>query len=271
MRRHGLLHRFLRSRMSSETATGLALTVAAVVLAAAAVAYAVLVALLRRDAGTIGIDVDVAGWASRVASEPATAVLRLFTDLGSTRVLVPLAIVIAIVEIRRVPSRAVIGFLAVVVIGQNLLSNGIKLLVDRVRPAIDPLTTFSGPSFPSGHTTAAAACFAAFALVLGRRRSLQVKALLGGAAVAIAVGVGATRVLLGVHWFTDVVGGLALGWAWFAIGSVAFGGRLLRFGAPVAAAARVEARNVDAERSSDKEHDSPTVTPPSTWRPRVHP
>jgi hypothetical protein len=50
--------------------------------------------------------------------------------------------------------------------------------------------------------------------------------------------VAASRVLLGVHWVTDVVAGVALGFGWFVVCSIAFGGALLHFAAP---AERVEA------------------------------
>jgi undecaprenyl-diphosphatase len=66
---------------------------------------------------------------------------------------------------------------------------------------------------------------------------------LAGSAAGIAVGVAASRVLLDLHWLTDVIAGLALGWGWFAVCAIAFGGRILRFGATaetVAAAAESE-------------------------------
>ena len=114
----------------------------------------------------------------------------------------------------------------------------IEHLLDRVRPTLNPITETLGPSFPSGHTTAAAAFYAAAALVLGRGVGKHGRALLAGAAVGIAVAVACTRVLLDVHWLTDTVAGLFLGWAWFAVCAIAFGGHVLRFGAAAQAAGR---------------------------------
>ena len=50
--------------------------------------------------------------------------------------------------------------------------------------------------------------------------------------------VGCTRVLLGVHFFSDALAGFAIGLSWFGLCAVAFGGRLLSFGAPAEAAIR---------------------------------
>ena len=98
-----------------------------------------------------------------------------------------------------------------------MLINTIKGILDRVRPEFNPIAETLGPSFPSGHSGLAAAFYAAAALVLARRRSPRTRALLAGGAVAIAVGVACSRVLLGVHWMSDVIAGLAFGWTWFGI------------------------------------------------------
>jgi len=66
-----------------------------------------------------------------------------------------------------------------------------------------------------------------------RGRNRRARALIVGACTAAAASIAATRVLLGVHWLSDVIAGLAVGSAWFCACAIAFGGRLLRFGAPI--------------------------------------
>ena len=158
--------------------------------------------------------------------------IRRLTDLGGTLGVVTLALIVGAVEYRRIANRAIPALLILTIGGQFALVNLIKVIVDRARPDLEQLTGFSSSSFPSGHATTAAASFAVMALLLGRRRSRRARAALAGGAVTVAVTVAGTRVLLGVHWLTDVLAGLAIGWAWFALWSIAFGGRLLHFGAP---------------------------------------
>jgi membrane-associated phospholipid phosphatase len=105
-------------------------------------------------------------------------------------------------------------FFSVVLAGEILLTNAIKGIVDRSRPAFDQVVDTTGSSFPSGHSAAAAAAYLALALVLSRGRPPAVRRWLLAGAVVIAIMVAASRVMLGVHWFTDVVGGLAFGWGW---------------------------------------------------------
>jgi membrane-associated phospholipid phosphatase len=162
---------------------------------------------------------------------------------------------VTIEETIRTRRGAVLGFVLLVIGGELILQNVTKLIVDRARPDIHRLTGFSGSSFPSGHATTAAATFAAVAFLIGRRRSHRTKAFLAGGAAAIAVGVATTRVLLGVHWLTDVLAGLAMGWAWFAISSIAFGGRILAFGQPVEVAQRA------AEPGTASDPPSPSAPP----------
>ena len=232
LRRHPRLALFLESRLDTRTAAGLALTVAAAIVVVGFGAFGLILFMVRTKTGFAHFDVSATRFGAQHATALSTSVLRWFTQLGGAVVLVPLALVVAVVEGRRGRPFSVVAFLTVTVGGQFLVADLIKWGVDRVRPNLDRLTGFGGSSFPSGHATAAAATFAAFALLVGRRRSVATRALLAAAAVALAVSIGWSRVMLGVHWMTDVLAGLALGWAWFALCCIAFGGRLLVFGAP---------------------------------------
>jgi undecaprenyl-diphosphatase len=221
------------------TATGLALTAAIVLAAAGVVGAGALFVMVQANVGFARWDQSLGRWGADHATSGSTTALRDLSLLGGTTVIVLLAVVVFVVEYIRTRQLSIAGFLATVIVGITLLVNITKLIVDRDRPSIRQLTGFSGSSFPSGHAATAAASFAALALLLGLRRSRMVRTMLTGAAAAIAAMVATTRVMLGVHWFTDVLAGIALGWAWFAVCSIAFGGRLMRFGAPIELAERV--------------------------------
>ena len=144
------------------------------------------------------------------------------TQFGSTWLLSIALATTALVAWLRSRSLVPLAFLAVVGVGQVVLVNLLKVIVDRDRPDVLQLVDVRGPSFPSGHSTAAAACWLAVAIVLGTGRTRPVQALFVALAVVIAVAVATSRALLGVHWLTDVVAGLALGWGWCVLVVLAF-------------------------------------------------
>jgi undecaprenyl-diphosphatase len=250
---HSRLRRTITSRLNPEVATGLALTFALGVVVIGGFVLGTLAYLVRTNSQLVDLDARVAQWGADHAGPVSDRGLTLMTQLGATWLVVVLAFVVAVLSNLRQPNRWIPVFLLTVLVGQWLLSNGIKELLDRVRPTLNPITETLGPSFPSGHATAAAAFYAAAALVLGRGVGKHGRALLAGAATGIAVAVACTRVLLDVHWLSDVIAGLVLGWAWFAACSIAFGGRrFLRFGAAaeeVMHEADVERRRVLAQGS----------------------
>jgi undecaprenyl-diphosphatase len=103
-------------------------------------------------------------------------------------------------------------FVSTVALAQ-VASEALKRWIDRPRPAlVTHLDLVYSSSFPSGHAMMTPAVYLTLAGILaaGERRPGEKALLLGGAAVLSAV-VGVSRVYLGVHWPTDVLGGWALG------------------------------------------------------------
>jgi membrane-associated phospholipid phosphatase len=232
----------LAPRFDPHAATGLALTIALLMTIGGGVGLGALAYLERTNGRLNRLDRSVASWGYGHSTHFSKHGLQLVTQLGAFTTIVVLCVVVAAAEPFRTRSAWILPFLVVVVGGEEVLTTSIKDLANRTRPTFDPAAVSGlGPSFPSGHSATAAAFYAGAALLLSRRRGHAARAALTGLAVGIAVAVASSRVLLDVHWLSDVIAGLLLGWAWFAACAIAFGGRLLRFGAPAEAAAAAAA------------------------------
>jgi membrane-associated phospholipid phosphatase len=93
----------------------------------------------------------------------------------------------------------------------------IKHAVGRARPVLEhPLAAAGGASFPSGHACGAAALWGSVALLVPGPRWRRL-----ALATVVPALVAATRVLIGVHYLSDVVAGLLLGWGLAWAGAVA--------------------------------------------------
>jgi membrane-associated phospholipid phosphatase len=245
--RHPSLRAFLGARLDPAAATGLLLTLALGFAIGGGVLLGALAYLTRTNSQLIGIDSSVAKWGHRHVSAMSDHVLNAVTQLGSIYTIVALCVALALVETIRQRSVWVAPFIAAVMVGEEILTLTVKQLDDRLRPTFNPAAATLGPSFPSGHSATAGAFYATAAFLIGQRRVHLVRGVVAGLAVGIAVAVAASRVLLDVHWLTDVIAGLGLGWAWFAVCAIAFGGRILRFGA----AAEVAARTADTSKVAE--------------------
>lgn len=132
------------------------------------------------------------------------------TRLGDTLVRFVLAAAIAAGLLLAARPRSAL-FLAVAVAGGAAFNELVKQAAGRARPDLLPsIEQVHGTSFPSGHAAGSAVLFGALVLLVPQQHRVPV--ILVAAAVAFLVGM--SRVVLGVHWPSDVVAGWAAGTAW---------------------------------------------------------
>ncbi|GAA2603386.1 phosphatase PAP2 family protein [Paractinoplanes durhamensis] len=152
----------------------------------------------------------------------AVQVLKGISTVGGPSWLIPLVtVVVVLLLIRRRPRPAI--YLAVTGLGAMLLDPSLKALVGRVRPVVaDPIAYGTGNSFPSGHTLGSTITYGMLTLVLLSVTGKKWRGWLIGAAALVIVLIGLSRIALGVHFLSDVLGGWFLGLAWISVTAYAF-------------------------------------------------
>ncbi|MGH7317404.1 MAG: bifunctional DedA family/phosphatase PAP2 family protein, partial [Candidatus Rokuibacteriota bacterium] len=212
---------FVQRRLDASQRMGLLVTVAAVLAVGAGWTFGAIVDDVLGGEELAAIDRPVIRFLAEHRDPELNTAMIVVTFFGSTLFIATALGAAALWSYVRTRNHRLVAFMAGTLVGALGLAAVIKPLVGRMRPDLDPLVEVGGYSFPSGHATGSAACFAALAYVLSRGRSWRATVWIWTAGLFAALLVAVSRVYLGVHWPTDVLGGMALGGFWAAAIAVA--------------------------------------------------
>lgn len=190
-----------------------------------AVPFAILIVLVRARTGWLQhTDLRVAQALHRFDARHHgfTTAMRVITDSGSSLAWIVILSAAALWLLHRRLWR-LCAFLAVTATGSSLLNGAIKAVVARTRPVLtDPVATASGKSFPSGHTQSAVVGYGILVLIFLPAVTRRWRAWFVAFAATMVALIGFSRIALGVHYVSDVVGALIIGAAWLLAMTAAF-------------------------------------------------
>lgn len=186
--------------------------VLALLFAVAAVAFAHVVEDYLTGDPIVRWDVELSQWLHGHAIASLVSFFEVVTYAGNGVVLglVTLAVTLYLLRRRRLDAAALLCGAA---IGIEILNPVLKLIFHRPRPelAYVHLDTYA---FPSGHATGSAAIYGVALYLLVRHASTRRRVLAGIAYAGLVVVIGFSRLYLEVHYLSDVLAGLSLGFAW---------------------------------------------------------
>lgn len=214
----------MQRRLDPEQRYGLRLTLFAVAFLLVSIPFGLLLKAVLDEGLMVRIDTAAArhlhDWVRE--SDVGVGLLKILTLLGKPIWLAVITTPAVLYCCYRKHFRLAL-FLVVTTIGGGLLDTVVKLAVDRPRPSLEqPIATAFGKSFPSGHAMSSVVVYGSLLLVFFPvvNRAWRRRALVG--VVVLMLVIGFTRLALGVHYLTDVLGGYVLGVAWLAASTAAF-------------------------------------------------
>lgn len=218
---------FLVRRLRPAEARGLSLTVSLAALVAAGWVFGAVAQDVITGDEAARLDRPVLDWFANHREPWLTTTMKIVTALGSSAVLIPVVALAGGWCWWRYRTTRPLLFLGTAYLGAEVLFRTVKALTGRARPP-DHLAVhhFGGWAFPSGHATLATAVWGALAALAATAvTSWRAKVSAWAAALLVTTVVGVSRLYLGAHWLTDVLGGWALGAMWLTAAFVAVGPR----------------------------------------------
>ena len=215
--------RFLQNRLSPAGYAGLHLTIGALVVLICGLCFGEIAEDVSHGDPIVQVDRHVAVWFHQHASPAVTQVARTISFFGSVGWLTAVSIGVALfLVLRRDWLNA--SLIALVMGGGGALNVVLKHFFHRERPVLEnPLVTLSSYGFPSGHTMGATLLYGLLALLAWknlRNRAARLACVVGACFWILLIGL--TRIYLGAHYLTDVLGALAAGLLWLVVCWTAF-------------------------------------------------
>ena len=216
--RYPRLSRFLAARIAWGSATGLSLTIGLVALVVIGQSFLDLLLDVVTDSRVAGTDRRILHLVETLRTPELDQIMYALTYLGSVRVILTLAAVVAIIALLAGWYTDVV-LLILALVASELFVLATKTLVARPRPPLeDARIVQTGFSFPSGHAALAATFYGTLAYLLIRALHWDaLKVVVGSVAALLVVTIGISRIYLGVHYPTDALAGWTLGLFWLVV------------------------------------------------------
>jgi len=208
-----------------------------------------------RDKEALAMDAFATPFLHGLASPGLDQLMNAATFMGSNFAIPPL-FALAVILLAWLHRLREALFLAIASAGSLVLNEVMKLIFQRPRPQLDWAQVLPDYSFPSGHAMNSVAFYVALAVVLWRVRGRRIGLASLAIGIVLSVFIGVSRIYLGYHYLTDVVGGVLAGTIWLLIVAAAF-----RFG-PSSRLGRDAGPDADADADADARTSTGSEEPP---------
>jgi membrane-associated phospholipid phosphatase len=209
---------FMQARLAADGLFGKHFSIGTGVFSAAALMFAGLAVHVSSANWLTGLDERVSHWFNGHGEAVWTQVMFAISALHGA-VGIPLYSILFVLLLARLKDWYWLAAVAGTTFGGMALNIGMKYIFRRGRPSFtNPLVHIATYSFPSGHTAGATVLYSVLAAYLmSRTRSIAMRYAIAALAALMVGWVGLSRIYLGAHYLSDVVGAVLEGLAWLAV------------------------------------------------------